>query len=408
LSRVFVTDASERAALSVIRSLGRKGIEVVAGDSEKFSMGFFSKYCRRKVLYPSPLLKKSKFVNALLKLVKEESFDLLIPITDKAMVPILERKEDFEQFTKVAAPDYPTAVKVLDKMRTVKIAQRHGIPCPKTWFGVDVGDARKFSKELEYPVVIRPRMKVNWIQEKALVLKVTSRNYAYNPKDFIVKWNTLISILKKVELKEDYLMVQEFITGKGYGVEVLMHGGEPRAIFVHRRLREYPITGGASTLRESMKDSNLVQLGVKLLKVIEWEGIAMVEFRADASVSNPKLIEVNGRFWGSLPLAISSGIDFPYLLYRSAVKEEDFTYFIYKTGLKQRWFAGDFLWLYSSIIDGNGVIESVKEFLQSSAVPDDIISLDDITPICGQILFGFNLLKQVVAGHSSLAGEVIP
>lgn len=133
MPKVFVTDASERAALAVIRSLGRKNIEVTAGDSTRFNMGFLSKYCKQRILYPPPEREKTRFAKAILKLIKDDSFDLLIPITDLAMVPIIERKEDFEQHTKVAAPNYSRAIKALDKIETLKIAQQHDISCPKTF-----------------------------------------------------------------------------------------------------------------------------------------------------------------------------------------------------------------------------------------------------------------------------------
>ena len=408
MPRVLVTDASERAALAVIRSLGRKGIEVTAGDSTRFNIGFFSKYCKQKILYPPPELEKSKFVKAMLKLVRDESFDLLIPTTDIALIPIIEHKEDFERYTKVAAPNYLTAIKALDKVETLKIAQQHDIPFPKTEFGEDIEDIHDFSKDITYPVVIRPRMKVKWIGEKALILKVTPNNYSYDPQDFIMKWKRLNSILKKVGLQGDYLMVQELVHGEGGGVEALMHNGDPKALFMHRRLREYPTTGGASTLRESVKDNLLAQLGIKLLQAMEWEGVAMVEFKINASTNEPELIEVNGRFWGSLPLAINSGVDFPYLLYESMVNKDSFNSPKYRVGLKQRWLAGDFLWLYSSLINGYGITKSVKEFLRSSAVPDDIMALDDTAPVCGQLLFTLNLLSEVTTGHRSLTGEIIP
>jgi len=215
-------------------------------------------------------------------------------------------------------------------------------------------------------------------------------------------------MLEKVGLQEEYLMVQEFVHGEGCGAEALMHDGEPKALFMHRRLREYPTTGGASTLRESMKDNRLAQLGIKLLQAMEWEGVAMVEFKINASTGEPELIEVNGRFWGSLPLAINSGVDFPYLLYKSMVDKEGFNSSKYRIGLKQRWLAGDLLWFYSSLINGDGIARSVKEFLRSSTVRDDIMTLDDMAPVCGQLLFTLNLLSEVAAGRRSLTGEIIP
>lgn len=408
MAKVLVTDASERAALAVIRSLGRKNIEVAAGDSSRFSMGFMSKYCKQRILYPSPETEKTKYARALLKKVRDESFDVLIPVTDMAMIPIVERKEDFEQHTRIAAPDLSTATKILDKIETLKIAQQHGLHCPATTLGENIGDARRLSKEIAYPVVVRPRRKVTWIGEKALILKVTSNNYAYDNKDFMTKWAKLVSTLKKVGLNQDFLMVQEFIPGQGFGVEALMCEGRPKATFVHKRLREYPVTGGASTLRESVKDDRLARLGIKLLAALHWNGVAMVEFRLDRSAGEPMLIEVNGRFWGSLPLAISCGVDFPYLLYKSLTDTEDLVGPGYEAGIKQRWLAGDFLWLYSSLVSGRGRAKSIKDFLRTSNVPDDIMTLDDSAPFCNQVLFVLSLLAGVSKGHRSLTGEVIP
>ncbi len=407
MSKVLVTDASERASLAVIRSLGRRHINVWAGDSTSFNMGFLSKYCRQSILYPSPELGKTRFVKAMLKLVRVEHFDLLIPITDLAMVPIVEHIEDFERYTRVAAPSYETAMKALDKVKTLRIAKQNDIQFPETVLGEEIDDVAKFSQELRYPVVIKPRMKVTWTGERALILKVSQNNYAYSPHDFRSKWARLISILAKVGLQRDFLVVQKFFQGQGYGVEILMHEGEPTAVFVHKRLREYPITGGASTLRESVRNERLVRLAVRVLRAMEWDGIAMVEFRVNEGADKFGLIEVNGRFWGSLPLAVNAGVDFPYLLYKSMVEKGHFNEPAYRIGVKQRWLAGDFLWLYSSLTNGGGITVSLREFLQSTRVPEDIVALDDLTPACGQLFSIVNLLSEVAAGHRNLIGETI-
>ena len=119
-------------------------------------------------------------------------------------------------------------------------------------------------------------------------------------------------------------MIQEFAAGEGIGVEVLMRGGEPRLIFQHRRLREKPHTGGISVLCESMPLSEgLVADSVRLLKDMNWDGVAMVEFRRDPATGIAKLLEVNGRFWGSLPLALHAGADFPAALLHSHLRPKD-------------------------------------------------------------------------------------
>ncbi len=397
--RVFVTDASERAALAVIRSLGRREIEVTAGHSTSFNAGFLSKYCKHKALYVSPQKNRTGFVRSLLKLVKKGNFDLLIPITDFTAMPLSQHKEEFEPYVAVAVPPYDIAGKVFDKAQTIQIASKCDIPHPQTFFIEDVDDVAKVASEINYPIVIKPRMKVMWVNDSAVVLKVSSRNYAYGPKDLVTKYHRMVSQHRELTKTRVLPMIQEYVLGTGYGVEVLMDRSEPKAVFMHKRLREYPITGGASTLRESVRNDEVIDLGIRILKGLDWHGVAMVEFRGDEGLREPKLMEVNGRFWGSLPLAISSGVDFPYLLCMMMLNEDVGHHFNYRVGVKQRWlFPGDLLWLLSSLRSRPNRLRALKGFVASFRVPDDTFSLDDPLPMFGD----FGAIVEALKTGSSL------
>lgn len=407
MPKVLVTDASNRAALAVIRSLGMKGIDVTAGDKTAFNAGFLSKYCRHKILYPSPQRNVQEFLDYMLKLVKKEKYDLLIPITDFTTIPLSKHKKKFDPYVTVAVPSYDTMVKTSDKTLTIKIAAKHGIPYPKTIFVESVKDVEAIAKEIEYPAVIKPRTKVIWANNSAIMMKVTQKNYAYNPNDLITKYKNII-LQNKVLTQRSYLpIIQEYVQGTGYGVEALFHNSELKAIFSHKRLREYPITGGASTLRVSVNNKKLNNLAVKLLKAMNWQGVAMVEFKLNGQ-GEPKLIEVNGRFWGSLPLAIASGVDFPFLLYKSMVEGGDFSSPKYKVGVKHRWLIpGDILWLYSSMISKRKTLGSIRDFVAAFGVADDIITLDDLRPLFGHLIETLSLFGDVLRGRRNLAGELL-
>jgi predicted ATP-grasp superfamily ATP-dependent carboligase len=132
------------------------------------------------------------------------------------------------------------------------------------------------------------------------------------------------------------------LEGEGRGVFLLIWDGELKAAFCHRRLREKPPWGGVSVYCESVPlDQNLLEKSFALLKALDWQGVAMVEFKVDRSDGQAKLMEVNGRFWGSLQLAIDAGINFPLLLYRLATGENIPGQFEYRVGLKSRWLLGD-------------------------------------------------------------------
>ncbi|MEM3365462.1 MAG: ATP-grasp domain-containing protein [Candidatus Methanomethyliaceae archaeon] len=408
MPRVLVTDSSERAALAVIRSLGKRGIEIIAADSVGLNAGFFSKYCSQRFIYPSPLQYKSKFVKSILYFVKRSNVDLLIPITDFTMIPILENNDEFEGYVKVAAPPFETAIKALDKFQTVRIAEKCGVPFPKSFIPFHAENIEEIATIVRYPVVIKPRMKVFWNGEQAVLFKVTSRNYAYNEQDLMRKYDRIISEFGKFGVPCNFFMIQEFAKGSSYGVELLMNKSELKAVFMHKRIREYPITGGASTLRMSIWDRRLMDYAVNLLREMGWQGVAMVEFKLNEQDRSVKLIEVNGRFWGSLSLAINAGVDFPYFLYKILSETCHFNPPTYFVGIKQRWLIpGDLLWFYSSVITRREFLRPVKDFLDSFIVKDDIISLDDPVPTLGILKTSLGYIMDVLRGTRSIAGEFL-
>ena len=403
---VLVTDASENAALAIIRSLGSKGIPVAAGDHRIPSPGLASKYCTLRLRYPDPHRDKRAFLRFVLNLVRRERFDLIIPVTDITASIISAHKKELEEHARVAIPDFGVFVKALDKAMTVKIAQENGIPCPRTFFPEDVGDVKEVARIIRYPAVIKPRMKIAWSGNRAVMLKVTERNIAYGPEDLISKYERLVSEYAPFLVPDNLPLVQEYVPGVGCGVELLMARSDVKAFFMHRRLREYPPTGGASTLRVSIRDERLYDLGVRLLRAMEWEGVAMVEFKLDPRDGVPKLMEVNGRFWGSLPLAIASGVDFPYLLYQLMVEGDVEPPGGYEIGVVRRWLLpGDMLWLLSSLAHGGG-IRCIRDFVSAFRFPCDIVSADDPSPSLAALALMFHHALDVLRGRRTLAGEI--
>jgi predicted ATP-grasp superfamily ATP-dependent carboligase len=404
--KVFVTDAAERAALAVIRSLGKRNIEVTAGDFLNFNTGFLSKYCRHKILYPSPERDCQMFVKTLLKFFRKEKYDLLIPITDLTATLLSKYKEEFEPYVDVGIPSYDVAMNVFDKARTIRIAVDHNIPCPQTFLVEDIESVKTIANEVKYPAVIKPRSKVLLLNNSAVTMKVTAKNYVYDPESLIANYTELISQHEELVESNNLPLIQECVSGIGYGLEALMDRSGSRATFLHKRLREYPATGGASTLRISVKNMEMQEIGLKMLKALNWYGVAMVEFKIDRRDWKPKLIEVNGRFWGSLPLAIASGIDFPYLLYKMMKEGNTYSQIDYEIGVMRRWLLpGDLLWILTTLRYGHARLQAIKDFFASFSVPDDIVSVDDFLPFFGTANVIMHDFIDVLNGYRTISGE---
>jgi len=126
------------------------------------------------------------------------------------------------------------------------------------------------------------------------------------------------------------------------GVFLLLWNGELRAAFSHRRIREKPPSGGVSVYRESIPlDPELLARSRALLERFEWDGVAMIEYKLDERTGTPYLMEINGRFWGSLQLAVDAGVDFPALLAGVALGGDPAPVTAYRTGVRSRWWWGD-------------------------------------------------------------------
>jgi len=367
-SKVLVTDAQMRNSLAVIRSLGNKGLEVTGAEETRFATGFFSKYCKNKLVYPSPHKYPDKFINYLLEVVKNDHYQVIFPVTDSTVILIARHKEEFCKYTMVPLPDYEVLMKAMDKAETIKVAQENGISCPKTYPIDDIKEVEMVKDELQFPVIIKPRRGSG---SRGLTLCQSAEE--------------LSSRYPKAVAAYGPCMIQEYIPhgGEELGVYALLNfDSKLRAVTVHKRLRSYPVSGGPSTLRETVSRPELVETALRLLKALQWWGIAMVEFKVDPRDNQPKLMEVNPRWWGSLQLSILSGVDFPYLLYKLVTEGDIEPVLDYKIELKCRWLLpGDILWFLST----DHKLHNLPKFLKWER-NDDIISGKDLGPTLGFFL----------------------
>lgn len=297
--RVLVTDASRGSAISIIRSLGRRGFQVIAADSLPRSPGFYSRYTSGRLRYPPPGAAPDATIATLLEAARERRVDLIVPVTDQIVLPLSDVRERFAEVCALALPEPQALASTADKLATLELAERLGISTPRTTLVTSVAEALEAVTALGWPVVLKPQ--TSSVYRAGRAIEAHHVGYAESP-------DGLAEQMRRFEGRSSVLL-QEYCRGEGHGVELLLHRGRPLAAFQHRRLREVPITGGASSFRESVPlDPQLYDQSVRLLEALDWTGLAMVEFKVDGG--RAVLMEVNGRVWGSLPLAIKSGVDF--------------------------------------------------------------------------------------------------
>lgn len=379
--RILVTDGGNRAALAITRSLGRRH-EVTVCAQDRHSLASVSRWCHANFAYPDPASNQQAFLDTLRREVRQRRIDVLLPVADITTILLAEHRGEFEP-CHIPIPDADTIKRAADKVEIMNLAQRVGVPTPAGVTVSSLTDALKHAAALSFPLVMKPgrsRVRVNgrWLS--------TSVRYANDLAE-------LRQILGNLDPATYPVLLQERITGPGIGMFLCCDHGRPVAAFCHQRLREKPPSGGVSVLRESIPiDERARDYAQRLLGELRWHGIAMVEFKQDTRDGIPKLMEINGRFWGSLQLAIDAGVDFPALLVAMQKDSPLPAPADYRIGVRSRWLWGDFDALLMLLLKRaeherlppaqRGRLRAITEFLkwQGPNCHLEVMRLDDIKP----------------------------
>lgn len=329
--RILVTDGTQRSALAVVRSLGKAGHTVFVCAPRVPSLAGSSRYSFDESAVPDALVSPSDFVTEVTLLIDRWRIDTLIPITEASLLALLP-----ERATLGAAIPFPDASVfrgITDKSAVLSAAKELGVATPRQVVLKSKSDLTAMDPGLlDYPVVLKPSRSVGEHDGQRVALGVL---HVADAKSFK-------PVIQSLDDAAFPLLVQQRIVGPGTGVFLLVWDGVVRAVFAHRRLREKPPSGGVSVYSESIAaDPALVERSRQLLERMKWNGVAMIEYKLDASTGVPYLMEVNGRFWGSLQLAIDAGVDFPALLVAAASGEPTPPVTSYRIGVRSRWWWGD-------------------------------------------------------------------
>ena len=319
--------------LPIVRSLGKRNIGTALLTCQSLPPSAFSRWRPERIQCPSSFDNPEGFATTLQKNAETDRYLTVFPTSDTSLRAISERREQLAPYLSLVIPSHESVLKTLDKSQTLNIAAEIGIPTPKTFLVKNDAEIASIANRIQYPVAIKPRWSMHKEQNGKTHYSITQ--YANSAQE-------LVSTYAKASENSPSPLIQEYVPGDNVQVALLFDQNKPKAACVIKSKREIPVTGGTSVLRESVPpDPLLVNHAIKLLKSIGWHGVAEVDFKMDSRDSTPKLMEVNPRFWGSMHVAIESGIDFPHMLYLLAKKEPIRPVFEYKTGVKFRWLNGD-------------------------------------------------------------------
>ncbi|WP_417860047.1 ATP-grasp domain-containing protein [Winogradskyella sediminis] len=309
-SIILLTNIHERSALGALRSLNSAGIEVVKTTTIKGLRALDQK--ENVGIHPSPNSEFVGFKNWLLDQLHTNPDLVVLPINESIVYACDSLRKEYPTLTtRFIMPSHQSLKYTLSKYHATKAAQKAGLATPNTFF----------IREAASEVITIPREPLSY----PLILKWDnvlnpSNEYIKGSLRVIYNYTELVDSVAELKPTNCGIILQEMVPGYGVGAFFLRVKGKIVLRFAHRRLHEVPWTGGVSAYCESSNDEEVLAAGEQLLEAIDYEGLAMVEFRKEHGAS-PKFLEINGRLWGSLGLALKAGADFPLAMVATYLKE---------------------------------------------------------------------------------------
>lgn len=305
--KILILDADSVAGLACVQSLGAAGYHCVLSAVDDRAPAFASRFAREKALCPDPLVDVEAFKAWLRGWLRDNPVDLIIPTTECTLGPLDAMRDEPEIGKRAAIPSRDALARALDKEKLRALAASLGISCPASAYVRSLDELDDGRIDL-------------WLSEGAAVVKTTTSKAwngarAYEFPMAIVKDRDELRAVVAERVKHVPVQVQQWVPGRGVGVEVLAKNGEIVMSLAHERLHEVPLTGGGSSYRRTISmPGELYHDAQRLMRALGVHGVAMVEFRVDPATSRHWLMEINMRFWGSLHLALIAGVDFPKAL----------------------------------------------------------------------------------------------
>jgi predicted ATP-grasp superfamily ATP-dependent carboligase len=299
---VAVIGPDSPIGLTVVRELGEHGLPVLVLSRNADCLARHSRHATAFDRIEGPL------ADCLPALCARHRPLAVLAISEHHLVELAQLKGRLGD-TNVLCPDPDRLEIVLDKTRTLAIAAGLGIQVPQGWQPLAHEDRAAKAASLAYPVAIK------WADPGEVAPRLEHLGLALEKVEYAASREALLAILGRYDALGRYPLVQEWCPGEGLGQMLHMADGQATLTFQHRRLREWPPTGGVSSFCEAVHPTlHAAQMDKSeaLLRAIGWQGPAMVEYRHDPATGRYRLMEINGRFWGSIPLAYHCGAHFAW------------------------------------------------------------------------------------------------
>ncbi len=295
-------------ALGVVRSLGRQGIPVwVVRSADDHALAGTSRYCRRRLVWPEAEQDRLAFLQDLADRRGTAGWTLF-PTADPTAAFVARQHDTLARWFRLTTPPWDRFRLAYDKSCTAELARRAGVAHPRTLTIHERADVERYPGP--FPAILKPATKPRLNRPRVKAWPVRDR------QDLLDRYGEIAALAEPSPL-----MVQELIPGAGgqLSVAAVCHRGDPVALLVAERVRQYPMDfGRSSTYVVTTEAPEVAACGRRVLADLGFDGPVEIEFKRDPRDGRNKLLDINARVWGWHTIGHAAGLDFTYLAWRLA------------------------------------------------------------------------------------------
>lgn len=306
-----ILNAITHGSLGIVRSLGRLGVPVYALHSASgHPPACYSRYCRKSSRWSFGTACTEDVVQELLRLASElDRPSLLIPTCEETALWVAEQRHRLSRWFICPALSPELVRDASSKERLYLLARQCGAPTPEARFPQSRDELEQLAEAATFPLVLKAIDGAILQRRKGRRLVVV-----HNARELVEQYNAL------EDVANPNLMVQEFIPGGDESAWIfhacLGRNSECLVAFTGRKLREYPVHGGSTTLGICEPNPALEDTARSLLKKVGYRGPVDMDYRYDARDQAYKLLDFNPRLGANFRMFVDEhGMDVARAMY---------------------------------------------------------------------------------------------
>lgn len=287
--KVLIPDGDSTWALSVIQCLSQvEGYDIYVLSNKKRTPAKFSRYTSYYKFYERT--DDAQWLSIIISEIETNAIDVVVPIAEKEVTFFIKHRDNIQSSSLISLPSLAHYQIAINKKKLSDFSKQHDIPHPKSFYFTSQDDIQELLSQVNFPLLIKPLDQKGGDGIEKIVTKDQFPKHSKAP-----------------------LFIQNYIEGYDVDCSVLCLNGSILTYTIQKGNLNGDTAYAPQLGFDFIENKEVLKVTQDVMSKLNWSGLAHLDLRYDAHAKDYKLIEINGRFWGSVEASSKAGINFPDL-----------------------------------------------------------------------------------------------